>query len=147
LSETAIKGIVLFNRFYSPDIDIDTLEVSSASVLSNPGDITTSLRWTAIMHDHVSCDLAASTGAHTGKDMVKLILAGASAVQVASAFYKNGVDYASIMIKDLENWMDQKGYSSISEFKGKMSQHETGNPAAFQRVQFMKYFRGHQGRE
>ncbi|MGC9343770.1 MAG: diguanylate cyclase, partial [Bacteroidales bacterium] len=91
LSETDSKGIVLFNRFYSPDIDIDTMEVTSASVLSNPGDIATALRWIAIMHDHVSCDLSASTGVHTGKDMFKMILAGASAVQVASAFYRNGV--------------------------------------------------------
>ena len=145
LSETAIKGIVLFNRFYSPDIDIDSLEVTSASVLSNPGDLNTSLRWIAIMHDHVSCDLAASTGIYSGRDMAKMILAGASAVQVASAFYKNGVDYAGAMLKDLETWMNSKGYSSIADFKGIMSQHETGNPAAFQRVQFMKYFRGHQG--
>jgi dihydroorotate dehydrogenase (fumarate) len=143
LSETSIKGLVLFNRFYSPDIDVETMEVTSASVLSNPGDISTSLRWIAIMHDHVSCDLAASTGVHSGKDMVKMILAGASAVQVASAFYKNGVDYTSTILKEMEEWMDSKGYKTIDEFKAVMSQHETGNPAAFQRVQFMKYFRGH----
>ncbi|MBE0655697.1 MAG: dihydroorotate dehydrogenase-like protein [Bacteroidales bacterium] len=144
LSETEIKGIVLFNRFYSPDIDVDSMEVTAASVLSNPGDLTNALRWIAIMHNHVSCDLAASTGIHTGKDMVKLILAGASAVQVASAFYKNGVDYTAVMLKELDTWMNAKGYASISDFKGIMSQHETENPAAFQRVQFMKYFRGHQ---
>lgn len=145
LSESPIKGLVLFNRFYSPDIDIDTLEVTSASVLSAPGDISTSLRWIGIMHDHVSCDLAASTGVHSGKDMVKMILAGASAVQVASAFYRNGVDYATTLLKEMEAWMDSKGYKTIDEFKALMSQHETGNPAAFQRVQFMKYFRGHSG--
>lgn len=145
LSKTAIKGLVLFNRFYSPDIDIDTMEVTAASVLSAPGDISTSLRWIAIMYDHVSCDLSASTGVHTGRDMVKMILAGASAVQVASAFYRNGTDYAVTLIKELEEWMDQKGYKSIADFKANMSQHETANPAAFQRVQFMKYFRGHSG--
>ncbi len=145
LSETDINGLVLFNRFYSPDIDTDTMEVTSASVLSNPGDIATSLRWIGIMHDHVSCDLAASTGVHSGNDMVKMILAGASAVQVASAFYKNGVDYATVLLKEVEEWIDTRGYKSIKDFKGLMSQHETGNPAAFQRVQFMKYFRGHQG--
>lgn len=142
LSESGIKGLVLFNRFYSPDIDLDTLEVTSASVLSDPAEITTPLRWTAIMYDHVSCDLAASTGVHSGKDMAKMILAGSSAVQVASAFYKNGVDYAKEMLQELEDWMGEKKFKSINEFKGKMSQHETENPAAFQRVQFMKYFRG-----
>lgn len=145
LSETDIKGLVLFNRFYSPDIDTDAMEITSASVLSNPGDISTALRWIGIMHDHVSCDLAASTGVHTGNDLVKMILAGASAVQVASAFYKNGVDYASVLLKEMEEWMDKKGYKSIKDFKALMSQHETANPAVFQRVQFMKYFRGHQG--
>lgn len=142
-SETAIKGLVLFNRFYSPDIDIDTLEVSSSSVLSNKEDMATSMRWIAIMHDHVSCDMAASTGVHDGTGLIKMLLAGASAVQVASAFYNNGVGYAAVMLKELEKWMDMKNYKSIDDFKALMSQHESGNPAAFQRVQFMKYFRGY----
>ncbi len=141
-SESGIKGIVLFNRFYSPDIDIDTLEVTSASVLSNPGDFTNSLRWIAIMKDHVSCDLAASTGIHDGQSMIKMLLVGAKAIQVATAFYKNGIDYSADMIVFLQNWMKRKGYKSIEEFRGMMSQHETSNPAIFQRVQFMKYFRG-----
>ncbi len=93
-SGSGIKGLVLFNRFYSPDIDIDTLEITTSSVLSNPADFTNTLRWMAIMHDHVKCDLAASTGVHDGKTLIKMILAGASAVQVASAFYRNGVEHA-----------------------------------------------------
>ena len=143
-SETGIEGMVLFNRFYSPDFDIDTLEITSASVLSNPADYTNTLRWISILNDHVSCDLAASTGIHDGQSMVKMILAGAKAVQVASAFYKKGVDYATDMISFTRNWMDKKGYKKIEDFRGIMSQHGTGNPAAFQRVQFMKYFRGQQ---
>lgn len=142
-SETEIKGLVLFNRFYNPDIDIDTMEVVSSNVFSSKEDMATSLRWIAIMHDHVSCDLAASTGVHDAAGMIKMILAGASAVQVASAFYNNGVEHAAVMLKEMEEWMDLKKYKSIEEFKAIMSQHETGNPAAFQRVQFMKYYRGH----
>lgn len=141
-SETGIKGLVLFNRFYCPDIDIDTLEITSASVLSNPGDYINSLRWIAIMKDYVSCDLAASTGVHDGPGLVKMILAGAKAVQVASAFYKNGIDYASEMLRYMQTWMTRKGYKKIDDFYGKLSQHNLSNPAAFQRVQFMKYFRG-----
>jgi len=141
-SESGISGLVLFNRFYSPDIDIDSLEVTSASVLSSPTDFTTPLRWIAIMNKHVKCDLAASTGVHDGQGIVKMILAGAKAVQVASAFYKNGMDYASDMLSYLNQWMDKKGYSKIEDFRGLMCQSETANPAAFQRVQFMKYFRG-----
>jgi len=142
-SETGIKGIVLFNRFYSPDIDIDTLEITSANVLSNPWDFTNSLRWIAIIRDHISCDIAASTGVHDGPSMVKMLLAGAKAVQAATAFYKNGIDYASEMLRFLQTWMNKKGYKKIDDFHGILSQHAVSNPAAFQRVQFMKYFRGH----
>jgi dihydroorotate dehydrogenase (fumarate) len=142
LSESGISGLVLFNRFYSPDFDIDTMEVTSASVLSSPGDFSQSLRWIAIMKDHVSCDLASSGGVHDGTAMIKMILAGANAVQVASAFYKNGLDYTEEMISELQAWMDKNKYKNIDEFRSLMSQHETANPAVFQRVQFMKYFRG-----
>ncbi len=141
-SESGIQGLVLFNRFYSPDIDIDSMEVTSANVLSSPSDINNPLRWIAIMHDHVKCDLAASTGVFDGKGVVKMILAGASAVQIASALYKNGLDHAEQMLEELRQWMDKKGYNRIEDFKALLSQHENGNPAAFQRVQFMKYFRG-----
>ncbi len=143
-SESRIKGLVLFNRFYSPDIDIDTLEITTSSVLSNPSDFTNTLRWTAIMHDLVKCDIASSTGVHDGRALIKMLLAGASAVQVASAFYRNGIPHARVMLDDLIKWMEKKGYGSVDEFKAKMSRHETANPAAFERVQFMKYFRGQQ---
>jgi dihydroorotate dehydrogenase (fumarate) len=145
LSETGIKGLVLFNRFYSPDIDTDTMEITSASVLSSAAEISTPLRWIAIMEKHVSCDLAASTGVYSGQDIAKMILTGASAVQVASAFYRNGIDYASQMLRELDEWMEEKKFKTIDDFKAIMSQHETKNPAAFQRVQFMKYFRRHKG--
>lgn len=142
--DSGIDSLVLFNRFYSPDIDIDTLEVTSGNVLSNQADFVNSLRWIVIMRNLVSCDLAASTGVHDGRTMIKMLLGGATAVQVTSAFYKNGIDYASTMLKDLTTWMDSKKYNKIDDFRGLLSQFETGNPSAFQRVQFMKYFRGYQ---
>jgi dihydroorotate dehydrogenase (fumarate) len=142
-SDAGADSLVLFNRFYSPDIDIDAMEVTNGSVLSGQGDFVNSLRWIAILHNHLSCDLAASTGVHDGTTLIKMLLAGASAVQVASAFYKNGIDYSAVMLQDLTTWMNAKGYKTIKEFKGLMSQPETGNPAAFQRVQFMKYFRAY----
>lgn len=142
-SESGIKGLVLFNRFYNPDIDTDLLEVTSSNVLSSPADLSNVLRWTAIMYEHVKCDISATTGIHDGNGIVKMILAGASSVQVASAFYRNGVDYASEMLKDVKAWMKKKGFSNPSDFKGMLSQHGSGNPAAFQRVQFIKNFRGH----
>jgi dihydroorotate dehydrogenase (fumarate) len=142
LSETGIAGLVLFNRFFSPDFDIDKMEVVSSNVFSSPSDLPISLRWIAIMAERVSCDLAASTGVHDGAALIKQILAGANAVQVASTLYKNGKGQVTEMLKTLEEWMDKKGYNSLADFRGKMSQAKSSNPAAYERVQFMKYFGG-----
>ncbi len=140
LSDTGVSGIVLFNRFYSPDIDIENRKVISTHVLSSPSDLSISLRWIAIMANRVNCDLAASTGVHDGKDVIKQLLVGADAVQAVSTFYKNGASYISIMLNEIEDWMKDNNYKSISEFKGSMSQSASQNPAAIERVQFMKYF-------
>jgi dihydroorotate dehydrogenase (fumarate) len=140
LSHCNIAGLVLFNRSYSPDIDIEKLEITSAGVLSSPKDLQFSLRWIAIMANRVKCDLAASTGVHDGKAVVKQLLAGANAVQVVSALYKNGPEYLETMIKELSDWMVHKNYLKISDFRGLLSQERQVNPALFERVQFMKYF-------
>ena len=140
LSNSGIAGLVLFNRFYSPDFDIDKFEVISSNVFSNPSDLPISLRWIAIMANRVNCDLAASTGVHDGVALIKQILAGAAAVQVVSALYQNGKNHIGAMLKTLQEWMEQKGFTSLSDFRGKMSQAESSNPAAYERVQFMKYF-------
>lgn len=140
LSETPIKGLVLFNRFYNPDFDINTLEFTPSSVFSTPAELSTSLRWVAILSGRVSCDIAASTGVHDGNAIIKQLLAGAKAVQACSTFYRNGKEQTTFMIRQLEDWMNQNGYNAIEDFTGKMSQQKTYNPAAFERVQFMKYF-------
>jgi dihydroorotate dehydrogenase (fumarate) len=143
LSGTGIAGIVLFNRFYSPDFDIDSFDITSGNVLSSPGDLALSLRWIAIMAERVSCDLAASTGVHDGSALIKQLLAGAKAVQVTSALYNYGAEQIEKMLMDLNNWMDKHNFSSIDQFRGKMSQSKSSNPASYERVQFMRYFRGH----
>lgn len=142
LSKTGINGIVLFNRFYSPDIDINNFEVLSTNVLSTPAELSISLRWIGIMHNRVGCDLAASTGIHDGMSVVKQILAGANAVEIASAFYKNGKGIIKGMLDDITVWMDQKGFKTLNDFRGKMSQSKVKNPAVYERMQFMKYFSG-----
>jgi dihydroorotate dehydrogenase (fumarate) len=142
LSETGIAGLVLFNRFYSPDFDIDKMEVVSSNVFSSPSDLSISLRWIAIMAERVKCDLAASTGVHDGAALIKELLAGADAVQVASTLYQNGKGRIGEMLKTLQEWMADKGYERLADFRGKMSQAESSNPAAYERVQFMKYFGG-----
>lgn len=142
LSWKDIKGLVLFNRFFSPDIDIETFEIKTSNVFSSPSDLAISLRWVAMLSSHVKCDIAASTGVHNGEAMIKLLLAGANAVQLASVLYKKGFKEISVMIEVLENWMERKNFNSIEQFRGKMGIDEAENPAAFERVQFMKHFSG-----
>lgn len=140
LVDTGVKGIVLFNRFYNFDFDIDTFHITSHNVLSSPEDYSLSLRWIAIMAERVDIDLAASTGIHNGRTMIKQLLAGAKAVQVASTLYKNGNEQIGKMLADLEDWMKRNNFNKLDDFVGKMSQSKNANPAAFERVQFMKHF-------
>lgn len=142
LSQTGIKGLVLFNRFFSPDFDIDKLEVKPSFVFSTPSDLALSLRWIAVMANKVDCHLAASTGVHDATAVIKQLLAGADAVQVASCLYKNGPKYVKELSDGLESWMAGKKYRSLSDFKGKLSQARSADPAVYERAQFMRYFGG-----
>jgi dihydroorotate dehydrogenase (fumarate) len=145
VSNSGIDGLVLFNRFYNPDFDIESLEFTSGAVLSSPSDIYLSLRWIGILAGRSGCSLAASTGVHDGTALIKQLLAGAHAVEIASTLYKNGNQQIGIMLSELENWMNRKAYTSIDQFRGLLSQSKSSNPAAYERVQFMKYFRGFRG--
>ncbi|MCD4736130.1 MAG: dihydroorotate dehydrogenase-like protein [Bacteroidales bacterium] len=142
LSWTGIKGMVLFNRFFSPDIDIDKFEVTATNVFSIPEELALSLRWVAMLSSRLHCDIAASTGVHDGSGLVKQLLAGAKAVQVTSTLYKNGLGTIGEMISFLEKWMEKHNFSNTDSFIGKMSIKEADNPAAYERVQFMKHFAG-----
>lgn len=142
LSATDIKAIVLFNRFFSPDFDIDTLQVKPSFVFSTPADLALSLRWIAVMANRVDCHLAASTGIHDSAGLIKQLLAGADAVQVASCLYKHKTPYLRELIGGLENWMAGKKYSRLADFKGKLSQAQSDDPAVYERAQFMRYFGG-----
>ena len=136
-----VPGVILFNRFYAPDIDIDNLKFTSSEVFSSPADIRSSLRWVGIISSKITgVDIAASTGIHDGHAVVKQLLAGATAVQVCSTLYKNGIDHLESIIKELEAWMDNHGFDNISEFRGKMSYTKIDDPLVYERSQFMKYF-------
>ncbi|MCG8409816.1 MAG: dihydroorotate dehydrogenase-like protein [Bacteroidales bacterium] len=136
-----VPGVVLFNRFYVPDIDVDKMEFASSEVFSSSSDMRNSLRWVGIMSSEINnMDIAASTGIHDGKAIIKQLLAGANVVQVCSALYKNGVPYLSKMIKELEEWMSKKGYNNIDQFRGKMNYKSIKDPMIYERSQFMKYF-------
>lgn len=142
LSWTGIKGLVLFNRFFSPDIDIDTMKVMSTNVFSKPDEITIPLRWVALLSGSCQCDIAASTGVHDGKGVIKQILVGAKAVQIASVLYKQGLSHIQVMNNEIISWMEDNNFQKLDDFRGKMSYKNLENPVAFERVQFMKHFSG-----
>jgi len=135
------SGVVLFNRFYEPDMDIENMQLTSSDVFSSPSDIRLSLRWVGILSDKIeNIDIAASTGVHDGKAVIKQILAGAKAVQVCSVLYKKGEEHVKVMLGEIEAWMTGKGYNSIDEFRGKLSYRQIPDPSMYERSQFMKYF-------
>jgi dihydroorotate dehydrogenase (fumarate) len=141
-SFTGIKGMVLFNRFYSPDIDIEEMKVVSGPLFSNPDEIYLSLRWIAMLSDRIYCDLVASTGIHDGKALVKVLLAGAKAAEIASVIYTKGPEEIGNMLKFLEDYLQRHKFSSVTGIIGKMSMRQVDNPADFERVQFIKYYSG-----
>jgi dihydroorotate dehydrogenase (fumarate) len=137
-----VGGFVLFNRFSNPDVDIDNLRVKSAEIFTTPAENADTLRWMALLSGVMDKDLVASTGIHDSTGLVKQLLVGASAVQVVSALYKNGPAQIGAMLDGLNRWMEEKSFSSIADFKGKLSYEQAENPAAFERIQFMKYYGG-----
>jgi dihydroorotate dehydrogenase (fumarate) len=142
LSRTGVSGLVLFNRFFSPDIDIETFKVKPSFVFSTPSELALSLRWIGIMAQKVDCDLAASTGVHDGAALVKQLLAGARVVQTASSLYQKGPAHIETMLGDLKDWMQRHDFATLNDFRGRMSQEKAGNPAIYERTQFMRYFGG-----
>jgi dihydroorotate dehydrogenase (fumarate) len=141
VAESGSDGIVLFNRSWTPDIDLENLTISSGEVLSSSKDIGIPLRWVSIMSGRIDCDIAASTGIHDGNGLIKMLLAGANAVQIASTIYLNGPAHIKMMLNRLEEWMKTNEFDKISSFKGHLSQSNSKNPAPWERVQFMKTFR------
>ncbi len=137
-----VRGITLFNRFYNPDIDIETLKITSSNVFSTPDEYTLPLRWVALLSGKVDADLAATTGIHNGISTAKQILAGASAVHIVSAIYKNGFEYIGEIIKEFENVMINHNFATVKDMKGKLSFHNMNYNRAYERIQFMKYFGG-----
>ncbi len=140
LSVRDISAIVLFNRFYKPDIDLEKMEVVSSHVFSSAEELSLPLRWIGILSGYVKCDLAATTGIHDGNGVIKCLLVGAKAVQVATTIYKNGPTQIGKMLEQVKNWMKEHRYNSILDFTGKLSQDRIKDPVEYERSQFMKYF-------
>ncbi len=138
LSEAGADAIVLFNRFMRFDFDLEKMELIRTGHLSGPEEMYPTLRWVSILAGQLECDLVATTGINDGGAVVKQLLAGATATQVCSAFYRNGIGHAGVILDELESWMDSHGYASVADLRGKMSQERSANPAGYERVQFMK---------
>ena len=134
-------AVVLFNRFYQPDINIEKMEYTSGEVFSTPGDLSVSLRWVGIASASINqIDYAVSGGIHSGEAIVKSILAGASAVEVCSTIYQNGSQKIMPMLEIVKNWMQHKGYEHIYQFKGILNAKEIEGINMYERTQFLKYF-------
>lgn len=140
LSVRKIDGIVLFNRFYRPDIDLEKMELISADVFSVPQENALTLRWIGLLSGKVKCDLAATTGIHDGQTVVKNLLAGAKAVQIASILYQKGADHIKEMLVEIEQFMKAHNYTSVNDFIGKLSSKKAIDPVKYERSQFMRYF-------
>jgi len=138
LVEAGANGLVLFNRFIQPDLDIETLKVNPELILSDSSELRLPLRWVAILYGRIQADLALTSGVHTAVDMVKAVMAGASAVQVASELVRHGPERATEMLNEMERWLDRHEYQSVSQMMGSMSQIKVAEPAAFERANYMK---------
>jgi len=133
-----VDGLVLFNRFYQPDIDIEKLATKSSIVLSGPNDYAQSLQWTALVSAYLNCDICASTGIHSGESLIKLLLSGAKAVQVCSAVMKGGHKVIGDMLQTLTAWMDRHNADSFVDFRGKLAHKRMDDPSQWERAQYMK---------
>ncbi len=138
LAEAGADGLVLFNRFYQPDFDLEELEVVPRLILSTSQELRLPLRWIAILYGRVPVDFALTTGVHTAADVLKGVMAGASVCMTASALLKFGIEYAADILEGVRVWMEEHEYESITQMKGSMSQRAVADPATFERANYIK---------
>lgn len=140
-----VKGVVLFNRFYPTDIDIEKMTVKPGRIYSHPNELSNVLRWTAFVNGYIPLiDIAVSTGVHSGEDAVKALLAGAVAVEIASVAYERGLGVVGEMNEFIKDWMNRHDFHHIRDFSGRMNARNIQNPTLYERTQFMKYYSNHE---
>jgi dihydroorotate dehydrogenase (fumarate) len=142
LVDAGVKGLVLFNRYHQPDMDLDSLTLKHASPFSDPREMHLALRWIGLLAGNVEADFAASTGIHQAEQVVKQLLAGATVTQLCSTLYKNGMTQLGTVVAGLEQWMDQKGYGRVDEFRGTLSHQAADSAAVYERRQYIKHLVG-----
>ena len=138
LADEGANGLVFFNRFYQPDLDLEKLEVVPRLVLSNSNEMRLPLRWVAILYGRILADLAITTGVHTSEDVLKGLMAGAKVTMMASELLQNGVRRIKEILSEVEKWMDEHEYVSVAQMIGSMSQQHCAEPAAFERANYLK---------
>jgi dihydroorotate dehydrogenase (fumarate) len=136
--EVGADGLVLFNRFYQPDLDLEKLEVVPSLMLSDSYDLRLPLRWIAILHGRVAADLALTSGVHTARDVLKAMMAGANVAMLASELIANGIGRLPEILADVRAWMEEYAYESVEQMRGSMSQRAVAEPAAFERANYMR---------
>jgi dihydroorotate dehydrogenase (fumarate) len=143
LVEAGANGLILFNRFYQPDLDIEAMEVLPALELSTSVELRLPLRWIAILHRRHRVSLAASTGVHTATDVLKVLLAGADVTMMTSALLRNGPDHLRPLEVQVRDWMDRHGFETLDQLRGRLSQRSVPDPAAFERANYIKTLASH----
>ena len=138
LTEAGADGLVLFNRFYQPDIDIDALEVRPRVLLSTPQDLRLPMRWVAILYGRIAADMAATGGVQHGTDVVRLMMAGAKVTMIVGTLLRHGIEHLRVLESELRQWLEDSDYASIQELQGCMSQINCPDPSEFERAQYMK---------
>lgn len=137
LDQAGADGVVLFNRFYQPDINLDELEIRPDIILSNPLTLRLPLRWTAILYGRIKADIAATSGVHKADDVLKLLMAGAKATMLCSSLLRYGIEHMRTIIKDMSDWLEENEYQDIQTMQGSMSQIRCENPAGYERAQYI----------
>ena len=145
LDEAGAGALVLFNRFYQPDFDLDKLEVRPNLLLSTPQALRLPLHWTAVLHGRIKADIAATSGVHAASDALKLLMAGANVTMLCSALYKFGIGHIRAMETELVRWMEEREYKSVSQMRGSMSQLKCSDPSAFERQQYIRTLTTYKG--
>lgn len=143
LDDAGADGLVLFNRFYQPDIELETLEVKPNLLLSTPMAMRLPLRWVAILHGKLRANLAATSGIHRAVDVIKMLLAGADVTMLCSTIIRHGIPQIAMIERDLVDWLEEHEYESVAQIKGSLSQKNCAEPAAFERAQYMKALTGY----
>ncbi|HLP91060.1 MAG TPA: dihydroorotate dehydrogenase-like protein [Nostocaceae cyanobacterium] len=138
LDQAGADGLVLFNRFYQPDINLDNLEVEPHVLLSTPQAMRLPLRWIAILYGHLQADLAATSGIHYAQDVIKMLMVGANVTMLCSVLLRQGIEHIHCIEKGMQEWMEQHEYESVRQMQGSMSQKNCANPSAFERAQYMR---------